>query len=69
MSASSWRSRGIDRAAARDLLVKASGVVKTAIVMSLLGVDREAAEKQLTDKRRRHSPHRDRHEPPPIIQQ
>ena len=36
---------GIDRQQAHDLLGRAGGVVKTAIVMQLLGVDRAEAEK------------------------
>jgi N-acetylmuramic acid 6-phosphate etherase len=40
---------GVDRAAARGLLARANGVVKTAIVMQLLGVGREEAEKRLGD--------------------
>jgi N-acetylmuramic acid 6-phosphate etherase len=40
---------GIERAIARDVLDRADGHVKTAIVMSKLGVDRVEAQKRLTE--------------------
>ena len=40
---------GIDRTAAHEQLVKADGIVKTAIVMCLLGVDRDAATATLVE--------------------
>lgn len=40
---------GIDRQHAHDLLERAGGAVKTAIVMQLLGVERAEAEKRLGD--------------------
>jgi N-acetylmuramic acid 6-phosphate etherase len=59
---------GVDRETARDLLIRANGVVKTAIVMSLLGTDREDAERKLVEQggviRRVVS-----QDPPPIIAQ
>ena len=40
---------GVTRAQARDLLQRADGVLKTAIVMHLLGVERAAAERALDE--------------------
>jgi N-acetylmuramic acid 6-phosphate etherase len=58
----------IDRQTAHDLLELAGGVVKTAIVMQLLGADRTEAEKKLADNGgviRRVV----KHDPPPITGQ
>ena len=40
----------VDRPTAKELLVRADGVVKTAIVMHLLGIERRDAEAQIAEK-------------------